>query len=190
MAEFSALLTDLERNAGDQAVKDAIYYRCATDLALFSAYYFPHYAEYPFNTFHYDRFEAFSLAERAIRRVWAAPRGSAKSSLAALIEPIHDICYRLEEFILIISNTNPQALGKLKDIRAELLTNDMLVNDYGISFSTKKPAESQFIVLQDGHEIMLAAYGSGAEIRGIRFRHKRPTKIICDDSEHSEKVFN
>ena len=37
---------------------------------------------------------------------------------------------------------------------------------------------------------MFTSFGSGAEIRGIRFGERRPTKIICDDIEHSEEVFN
>jgi predicted phage terminase large subunit-like protein len=37
---------------------------------------------------------------------------------------------------------------------------------------------------------MFQAYGSGAEIRGIRFGPHRPSKVILDDAEHSEEVHN
>lgn len=164
--------------------------RCATDLELFSLYYFPHYCSYPFNAFHRDYFEDTRLGERAVRRGRGAPRGYAKSTIAALIKPIHDICYGLERFILLISNNQPQASGKLKDIRREILTNDRLARDFGIKFAGPRPAETSFVVECEGHQTMLSAYGAGTEIRGIRFGEHRPSKIICDDVEHSEEVYN
>lgn len=175
----------------DTATAQALFKaRCATDVELFARHYFPHYCTKPFSQFHNDLFVAWEFGERRIRRCNGAPRGYAKSALVALIKPIHDICYGLEKFIIILSNTKPQAIGKLKDIRRELLVNTKLVRDYGISFVSSKPAESHFIVDSEGSEIMLASFGSGAEIRGIRFGEHRPSKVICDDVEHSEEVFN
>lgn len=166
------------------------YVRCADDLDLFARYYFPHYCGHPFNQFHRDYFEDVGFGERNVRRSRGAPRGYAKSTLTALIKAIHDLCYGLEDFIIVISNTQPQANGKLKDIRRELLTNDKLIAAYGIKFVGNKAAETSFVVECNRHQTMLAAYGAGAEIRGIRFGEHRPSKIICDDVEHSEEVYN
>lgn len=152
--------------------------------------YFPHYCRFEFNTFHRDSFEEFRPGTRSLRRARGAPRGYAKSTFKALIELVHDVCYGNEDFVVVISNTQSQANGKLKDIRREVLTNDLLVEHYGISFPRSNPGETSFVVDCDGHETMFAAYGAGAEIRGIRFGAKRPTKIVCDDVEHSEEVFN
>lgn len=159
-------------------------------MELFALLYFPHYCQSPFNQFHLEMLKTWRYGERASKRLRGAPRGYAKSTLVALIKPIHDVCYGLESYIVILSNTKPQAVGKLKDIRRELLENTYLVDDYGISFPSKKPGESQFEVFCQDGSTMFSAFGSGAEIRGIRFGHKRPTKIICDDVEHSEEVFN
>ena len=192
--QFLVLLKELQQKQGDDAVFEAAYTRGATDLEYFATRYFPHYCEYPFNKFHRDCFKTFKYGAKAQKNVRAAPRGCAKSTFKTLIEVIHSICYGDEDYIVIISNTDIQAKGKLKDIRNELLTNELLIADFRISFPSGKPAETAFIVnsqpFDRNHQTMLSAFGSGAEIRGIRFREKRPSKIICDDIEHSEKVFN
>lgn len=131
-----------------------------------------------------------SFLERAVRRARAAPRGYAKSTITALIKPIHDICYGLENFIVIISNTQEQANQKLKDIRSEILTNDDLASFYGVHFRRKAIGETQYIVHCYDRQCLFMAFGAAVEIRGIRFGEHRPTKIICDDAEHSEEVEN
>lgn len=152
--------------------------------------YFSHYCTEEFNELHHDRFDSFRYGKRGTRTVRAAPRGYAKSTFAALIEPIHDICYGLENFIVFLSNTEPQAVAKLADVRSELLSNSKLVDDYGINFPTKKPAATKFSVFCQESETHLQAVGSGTEIRGIRYRENRPSKIIVDDYEHTEKSQN
>jgi predicted phage terminase large subunit-like protein len=164
--------------------------RMGTDIELYAENFFPHYCQLPFNEFHKDDFAAFRWRERAIRRARGAPRGYAKSTLKALIKPIHDLCYGLEKFVVIFSNTESQAIAKIKDIRAELLTNDALVRAYGIKFPSRTIASTAFEVSSNAGPMRFEAYGSGAEVRGIRFGSHRPTKIILDDVEHSEEVYN
>lgn len=153
-------------------------------------YYFPHYCQLPFNELHFDLFDSAAFGERAARRSRAAPRGYAKSTIEAFVEPIHDVCYGLEDFIVIFSNTQDQANQKLKDIRTEILTNAQLIADYGVGFPNSKPGETQYTVLCNGIECLFLAFGSGTEVRGIRFGASRPSKVICDDVEHSEEVLN
>jgi predicted phage terminase large subunit-like protein len=152
--------------------------------------FFPHYATRSFNQFHVDFFENTKYGERSFRRASAAPRGSAKSTLATLVKPIHDVCYGLEQFIIIISNTAPLADQKLKDIRAEILSNDLLADVYGVNFPRKNPGETQFIINSDEGSCMFMAFGRGAQVRGVRYGAYRPSKIVCDDVEHSEEVYN
>lgn len=185
------MLFEKLRERNDEATAKLLWkVRCAGDLELFAAYYFPHYCTYAFNEFHHDSFNSIGFMEAAIRRVRGAPRGYAKSTLEALIKPIHDVVYELEEFVVVISNTQDQANQKLRDIRSEVLTNPRLTRDFGICFKTRKPGETSYILWCGSHSCMFQAYGSGAEIRGIRYRAKRPTKIVVDDGEHSEEVLN
>lgn len=128
--------------------------------------------------------------ERAVRRARAAPRGYAKSTITALIKPIHDVCYGLESFIVVISNTQEQANQKLRDIRSEVLTNTALASFFGIHFRRKAIGETQYMVYCGDRPCLFMAFGAAVEIRGIRFGADRPTKIVVDDSEHSEEVEN
>ena len=152
--------------------------------------FFPHYCQYPFNELHHDVFDSTKFMERAIRRARAAPRGYAKSTLEAFIKPIHDACYGLETFLLIISNTQSQADQKLADIRTEILTNTLLFDFYGVHFKVKKPGAQRYTIFTKDTKCLFASYGAGAEIRGVRFGPDRPSKIVADDMEHSEEVNN
>lgn len=164
--------------------------RLAGDIELFAVYYFPHYCIHPFNQFHHDTFDSIGFMEVAIRRARGAPRGYAKSTITALIKPVHDVCYALEKYIVVVSNTQEQADQKLRDIRSEVFTNNRLVADYGLHFKTKKPGETSYVLHCLDHACMFKSIGAGAEIRGTRFGAFRPSKIVVDDSEHSEEVLN
>jgi len=168
----------------------AIRARCEKDFETFCYLFFPHYAKYPFNQFHRDCFEFYRDHTRGIRVIDGAPRGYAKSTVKGLFKPLHDLAYGLENYILYVSCTESQAVAKLKDIRAEIVTNDGLFATYGMQFSRKNPGESSFTIISSDQEIFLQAVGSGTEIRGLRFHENRPSKIILDDVEDSEEVFN
>ncbi len=171
-------------------VRDEIIERCRNDLELFSDLFFSHYCRHPFNAFHGDVFNYYKEPRKKGRFVRSAPRGYAKSTITALIKPIHDACYGFERFILICSNGQPQANGKLKDIRTEILTNRFLVSVYGIRFPRKNPSETDFMVICGSYKTSFKAVGAGVQVRGIRVNEDRPSKIICDDVEHSEEVEN
>lgn len=185
--KFTKLYENLKT---DGQRKNALWARCATDIRLFARHFFPHYCTFAFNEFHKQIFRETKFREKAIRRARAAPRGYAKSTIKALIKPIHDICYGLEDFIVFISNTQDQANGKLRDIRSEVLVNDRLSNFYGLRFTRRNPGETSYELECAGHHAKLEAYGAGVEIRGIRFGASRPTKIVVDDAEHSEEVMS
>lgn len=178
--------TELER----ADVRFEIRERCREDIELFADLFFAHYCKHPFNPFHRDVFDYYKTPQRKARFVRSAPRGYAKSTITALIKPIHDACYGFEKFILICSNGQPQANGKLKDIRNEILTNRLLVSVYGIRFPRKNPSETDFTVVCGSHRTSFKAVGTGVQVRGIRVNEDRPTKIICDDVEHSDEVEN
>ena len=184
------MLENLGQGSDSEAARRAIYYRGENDFEFFCDYFFPHYTKQDWNKFHRDCFEDYKVPQRGIKRCDCAPRGYAKSTLKTLFKPLHDICYRLEKYLLFISATKPQALGKLKDIRSELLVNDELLSVYNLHFTNKNPGSENFIVFSEGKEIYCHAVGAGTETRGIRFRENRPTKIILDDVENSEEVNN
>jgi predicted phage terminase large subunit-like protein len=169
---------------------EAIYYRCAEDIEIFAVCFFPHYCKFPFNVFHFDTFRNYEFGERGIRRADAAPRGFAKSTIKVLIKPIHDHCYKLEKFIVILSYNEAQSAQKLKDISSEFLTNEALRTVYGRFLQGRKVNATDFVASNGDHSCRFLALGSGTEMRGIRYRDARPSKIILDDIEHSTEVEN
>jgi predicted phage terminase large subunit-like protein len=112
----------------------------------------------------------------------AAPRGYAKSTIASLLLPIHDIVYCTEGYIIIISATLPQSVGKLKNIRAELAGNRMLRECYEPRIG--RVTARQLIA----NDIAIEAFSIGTQLRGITHRQYRPTKVVIDDGEDSEAV--
>lgn len=170
--------------------KQLLILQCRYDLELFAVTFFPHYCTHEFNAFHRYYLEHAKKDGRNLRFAGAAPRGSAKSTFATVIKPIHDICYGLEKFIIIASATEDQASGKVKDIRRELLDNDLLRYIYGDFFRNKKVSETQYVATCQGHSTMVMALGAGTEVRGARFGPHRPSKIVCDDVEDSDEVHN
>ena len=189
--EFEELLSELET---DDEKTDAIIIRCYRDLEWFCNYYFPHYCTHEFCEFHVDYFKNHDPTQRRRRRVRAAPRGSAKSVFATVIQTIHSICYQYEHYTVLFSNTSPQVKAKLKDIRAEILTNELLQSDFGLCFPVKNPGATEFVVHagfgEDIFKAKFSGFGWRAEVRGLRFGTKRPSSVICDDVEHSTEVFN
>ncbi len=181
-----------DRQESENNKKRVLIARMATDVELFSKKYFPHYCKYPFNNFHKKLFSRYTekYNERGLRAAWAAPRGYAKSTIACFIKLLHDACYGYENFIVIFSNTMVQSNQKIFEILTEFLTNKDLINDFGIRFDTKKPGRTEFVVHTANGSCKFMAFGAGSEVRGLKYGHYRPSKIVLDDIEHSEEVFN
>lgn len=187
LKDFSKSLTRLQT---DEERRLYLVHRCATDIELFARLFFPHYCSKPFNVYHKEIFKSFKWRERNVRRVRAAPRGAAKSTLTTLVKPIHDLCYGLEKFIVIISATSPLANKKLKNIRAEINFNRGLQSYFGVHFPGGKAGESEFLAGSRYGQTYFVATGKGTAVRGISFGEARPTKFVCDDVEIPEEVLN
>ena len=80
----------------------------------------------PFNQMAKDYFKEFKPLEKRVRKVIRASRGAAKTTLIALADTLHRICFSTEKFIVIFSSTAPLSIDKIKDIRSELMNNTFL----------------------------------------------------------------
>lgn len=129
---------------------------------------------------------------RGRKVVIAAPRDFGKSTMITLIYVIYSICYKKEDFILIVSNTIPQATQIMENIRKELKENKKLQAAFPEVFGKTKDKllcdSANQIVTYNGVKII--ARGSGQQIRGIKHGASRPTLIIADDMEKSENTFS
>jgi len=119
----------------------------------------------------------------------AAPRDFGKSTLITLISVIYSICYKKEEFIVIISNTASQAQKILENIRTELTENDALREDFPEIFESagrpKPPRWRQHDIITR-NKVEVLALGYTQPIRGRRHGAYRPSLVILDDIEPDE----
>jgi predicted phage terminase large subunit-like protein len=128
---------------------------------------------------------------RGRREVTAAPRGNAKTTIKTTIKTIHAICYGYEKFIVILSNSGPEADEKVRDILIELETNKRLRQVFGQlapikgNRKTGRWGTTDFVTT---NKIRVLAKSKGKQVRGLKHGHYRPTLIILDDVEAPEEV--
>ena len=173
-----------------EVVFEAIRLRCKDDFELYCEIFFSHFLHHPWNQFHQDIFEYYRKKESPSRLVDGAPRGYAKSTIKTLFKILHDVCYGLQSYIIIVSDTTKQSNEKLKDVRSEVFENELLRAVYNVHFKTKRPNSQSFEVHSDVGTCFLRSVSAGVQVRGLRYRDKRPSKIILDDAESSEKILS
>lgn len=177
------------------------YRRAATDLEYFGRYYLPHYFSLPSPAFHRELDALWRervmdgldpvcetaqiLSKTGTRTAIAAPRGHAKSTVMSLKNALHAALYGYKRYILLISDTEAQAVGFLDAIKTELEENERIVRDFGEQ-TGKKTWKTSSILLSNGCRI--DAVGSGQKLRGRRNYERRPDLILCDDIENDEGV--
>jgi len=183
--------------------KRIIVARCYYDLKLFSQFFFsdvkiaPDGTKYkvghtkdPFNKLHLDYFDDFDPQEKRIQKIYLAARGSAKTTLICLIDPLHRACYSTEKYQLILSSGAPLARAKSKDIHREVSMNDKLRHFYGLEFGAKRASIDSFLVKSVFGECFFHAQSFDSQIRGAKHGSERPTRVIYDDIVHGEEVFS
>jgi len=114
----------------------------------------------------------------------AAPRGHAKSTLVSLVFVLWCVVYKLENYILIISDSEDQSKMNLDAVKAELESNDLLRAVYGDLVGKVWGAEA----IETSNAVRVQVRGSGQRIRGLKYRHSRPGLVVCDDLENDTHV--
>jgi predicted phage terminase large subunit-like protein len=115
-----------------------------------------------------------------------APRGAAKSTIAALAYPLREALEGREPYIWLLSDTRHQAHAHLENIKNELTANAAIAAAYPHTTGKGPVWRSGSILLTNG--VAVEAFGTGQRIRGRRFRAHRPTLIICDDLENDDQM--
>lgn len=123
----------------------------------------------------------------------AAPRGHAKSTALTHAYGLAAICFRVTDYVLLVSATEDLAIAHLEDIAKQLRENDDLREEFEI-VDLPTDAKTEIVVrFRDGskfHEAKVLAKGSGQKLRGLKWHGKRPGLILCDDLEEDEQVEN
>jgi predicted phage terminase large subunit-like protein len=169
--------------------------RLFKDFLRFRKYYFKEYHEYPDADFHKELSKLLMgiTRERKARVAIAAPRDSAKSTIISLEYVIYCICHKIENYIVIISNSREQAVGFLRDIKHELDNNELLMQDFPEVCDRQikpKPSPWKEGEIITPNKVKITALGTDQEIRGRRNKKDRPSLIILDDIETTEPLQN
>ncbi len=120
------------------------------------------------------------------RIVIAAPRENAKSTKAARALPLWCICYKKKKFIVIASDSTPQAKQHVAAIRDELEDNKRLAEAFPDVVGEGRKWTDGEIRTRSGCTVIAA--GTGKRIRGLLQRADRPDLLIADDLENDENV--
>jgi predicted phage terminase large subunit-like protein len=158
------------------------------DLVRWGQKYLPAYFDKPPSIMHQWLARQIAIAQsvRGTKVNLLGPRGGAKSTIAALALPLRAALERWEPYIWIVSDTAHQACAHLENVKAELLDNPRLAQDYSAAVGLGPTWRRGSIVLRNG--VTIEAFGAGQRLRGRRRREHRPTLIICDDLQNDSHI--
>ena len=120
----------------------------------------------------------------------AAPRGHAKSTCVTHTYVLAEVCFRESSYVIIVSDTEEQAVLFLNDITIELNENQKLRTLFGINRFVKETEADIIVEFEDKTQFRIIAKGSEQKIRGRKWRGKRPDLIVGDDLENDDIVLN
>ncbi len=169
-------------------------------LRMFCLIYLSHHFYRPPGVYHNEMMA--KVSDPNIKRLLVVGhRGSAKTTIASLALPIYAAleCPELYPFIVPVSDTNTQAALNIANIKTELESNELLINDYGKieiggvtdpvpdpTLESEEEWQAKNMLLSNGVRIM--ARSRGQKIRGLKHRQHRPKLILLDDVEDLEWV--
>ena len=154
--------------------KELVKALCYWHLKIFAKFFFAHYVPADYGRHHYEIFQSLPHASVGRKVNILAPRGSAKSTLKAIIFPIYRVCYtdydekleceghQRERFIIIVSKSYDMAESRIKSIQSELENNERLRDHFGDLTSKNWGVKS----LETHNGVRIRAIGRGGQIRG------------------------
>ena len=120
----------------------------------------------------------------------AAPRNHAKSTGLTHDFVLANVCFRIEDYVIVLGASEEMAIEHLGDIANELRENDELIRDFKIKDVVVNQKTDIIVECLDGYRFRIIARGAEQKIRGRKWKGKRPGLIVCDDLEDDEQVEN
>jgi predicted phage terminase large subunit-like protein len=150
------------------------------DIEYFALAYFGKYFFRPFGDFHIELMNElkFLIQKDGERLLYVIPRNHGKTQIVSFLFVLWLILYQKKQFIVLISASDELAISIMNDIKAELISNELIIEDFGNLKSPEKWSASE-IWLTNNSCIM--AKGILSTLRGIKWRGRRPEIVICDD---------
>lgn len=120
----------------------------------------------------------------------AAPREHAKSTAITHAYILAMCCFKVKRFVLLVSDTEAQAIEFLGDIKSELIGNETLREKFSIGRIIKDTETNIIVQFKDGAKFRIVAKSSMQKVRGLKWAGKRPDLIVCDDIENDDLVMS
>lgn len=118
------------------------------------------------------------LNQEGKRLVYGVARNHGKSTIGTFLEPMHSLLYKIIRFILILSASDDLAVALMNDIKAEITSNEAIIEDFGELKSSEKWSAQEIWLNNDS---CIMARGILGTLRGIKWKGLRPQLILCDD---------
>lgn len=100
------------------------------------------------------------------------------------------LCFRQRRYVIIVSDTEEQAVEFLTDIKNEIRDNDKIRDLIGFKKFVKDATTDVIVETKDLYQFRILAKGAEQKLRGRKWRGRRPDLIIGDDLENDEVVEN
>ncbi len=160
--------------------------RAKKDPEYFKTTYLPHYFYKPSGKIHKELDEMANAGKKSLFAV-AFPREHGKSTHLTFATAIHQACFQISPYTIIISDTIDLASEFIRFIKLEFETNPRIRQDFGDLVTKGAWSDTDIII---GNRARIRGLGSGMKIRGTKFRQWRPTLILGDDIENNINVRN
>ncbi|AOZ93625.1 phage terminase large subunit [Paenibacillus crassostreae] len=153
------------------------------DIEYFALCYFPKYFDREFGQFHRQLFAELKhmFSNIGLITAFGLPREHGKSTISSFLFPLYATLYDKSQFTLIISATEQIALPFLDMIKDELETNQMLIEDFGIRKGSRWNNNEIWLRSKNGLDSCIMIRGIDGSLRGIHYKHHRPTLVLLDD---------
>lgn len=138
--------------------------------------------------FHRELWNLFCEPDKYIAA--AAPRGHAKSTAVTHVFTLAHLLFRVSSFVILVSDTETQAVQFLNDIKMEFTDNEDLLSLFPVRKFHKWSENDIIAEMDDGYMFRLLVKGSEQSVRGFKWNGMRPKLIVCDDMENDELVLN
>lgn len=157
------------------------------DLYWFFHLYFGHYIEFATADFQREIFQA--VANNDIEHlVVVAFRGSGKSTIVSMAFPLWAMIGVMQKkYIVIVSQTQQQAQQHLRNLRAEIESNELFRNDFG-NLEEESNEWGITALTMPQLDAKIIAVSREQRIRGLRSGPHRPDLVISDDVEDTNSV--
>ena len=138
--------------------------------------------------FHRELWELFCSSAQNV--AVACPRGHAKTTAGTQAFSMASILFRTRRYVLIVSDTQSQAIQFLEEIKDNLIDNESIIASFGKITFEKDSQDDVIGVFEDGKKFRIQAKGAEQKMRGLKWNGLRPDLICIDDLENDELVMN